>query len=260
MLTRLPPRALPLTVVAALCLHGASPAWAQANRLSDLIGVKGSSGETELINRGYTHVDVSKHQGTAYSYWWRNSGNNCVRVATNDGRYRSIIDADASDCGQTQRESSGISDGAKVAIGAAAILGIAALAHKSHHRDDNSYNEQQTAEFERGYRDGLYHHSFQNYNNSREYANGFDKGESERRSQTGYRSGNGHGWGNWSWTSCANEGGFCSFNGSGTVRFGIDGQFVTRRASNGLRCETRSFGDDPAYGRRKECWVRLDDR
>jgi hypothetical protein len=242
-----------------MCAQGTAPAWAQASALSDLIGAKGASGETQLINRGYAHVDTHKHHGNAFSYWWSNRNNSCVRVTTNDGRYRAVVDVDASDCGQTKRET-GMSDGAKVAIGAAALLGIAALAHKSHHRDDNNYNEEQTAEFERGYRDGLYHNGLHNYNNSREYSHGFDKGESERREQSGYRNGNGHGWGNWSWTSCAAEGGFCSFNGSGTVRYGAEGHFVTRRATNGLRCETRSFGDDPAYGRRKECWVRLDSR
>ena len=70
-------------------------------------------------------------------------------MTTRDGRYAEIDNVDESDCGQTRKES-GMSDGAKVAIGAAALLGIAALAHKSHHRDDRNYNEEETADFERG--------------------------------------------------------------------------------------------------------------
>lgn len=117
-----------------------SPAWAQtANRLQDLVGARGAGGETELERRGYTHIDTSKSRDAAFSYWWSNEAGSCVRVTTRDGRYQALMDVDPSDCGQTRKET-GMSDGAKVAVGAAALLGIAALLHKSHHRDDRNFD------------------------------------------------------------------------------------------------------------------------
>jgi hypothetical protein len=248
-------RALAYGLVFALSVPVA-PAWAgPADDLRDLVDAKGSSGELELERRGYTHVDTSKSTDAAYSYWWNNAKSSCVRVTTRAGRYKFLIDTDPSDCGQTKKES-GMSDGAKVAIGAAALLGIAALAHKSHHRGDRNFNEHQTAEFERGYRDGLYHNSFNNYSDSREYNDGYNQGVDERRQQSNYRWGNGNPNYGTDWVQCSSEGGYCSFRGSAQVRFGVDGRYVTRRAFNGIACNENAFGDDPAYGKRKQCFVR----
>jgi len=169
----------------ALALNG-SPAFAQAaNDLRDLVGAKGAGGEADLERRGYTHIDTNKSSNAAFGYWWNNQKSSCIRVTTRDGRYQALIDVDPSECGQTKKES-GMSDGAKVAIGAAALLGIAALAHKSHHRDDRDYNEQQAADFECGYRDGLYNNSFNSRGGSGEYSDGYNKGAEERRQQSGH--------------------------------------------------------------------------
>lgn len=162
---------------------------AASDDLRDLIGAKGAGGEVELERRGYTHIDTDKGRSTSYSYWWSNAKQACIRVETNDGRYRALNDTDPSDCGQTKKEA-GMSDGAKIAIAAAAILGVAALAHKSHQREDQNYNEQQTADFERGYRDGLYNNSYHNYGNNREYSDGYSKGVEERGRQSSYRGSN----------------------------------------------------------------------
>jgi hypothetical protein len=252
-------RAIAGLLAGALSLPSVT-AWAgPADDLRDLVDARGSSGEAELERRGYTHIDTSKYSNTAYSHWWSNAKNSCIRVTTRDGRYQALVDTDPSDCGRTQKES-GMSDGAKVAIGAAALLGIAALAHKSHHRDDRNYNEEQTADFERGYRDGLYNNSFHNYNESREYNDGYSKGVDERRQQSSYRWGNGSANYGSDWVACGNEGSFCSFRGPGVVRFGTDGRFVTRRGFDGMHCTTDAFGDDPAYGKRKQCFVRQDGR
>jgi len=240
-------------VLPALPLHAA----AGADDLRDVVGARGRDGEPTLEQRGYTHVDTSKSSSAAYSYWWHNVQKVCVRVTTREGRFEEIINTDASDCGQTRKET-GVSDGAKVAIGAAALLGIAALAHKSHHRGDRSYNEQQTADFERGYRDGLYHNSYNNYGENREYSDGYSQGVDERRQQSGYRWGNGNPNYGAGWVQCSNEGGYCNFRGSAQVRFGVDGRFVTRRAFNGIACNEGAFGDDPAYGKRKHCFMRQD--
>lgn len=149
-----------------------------------------------------------------------------------------------------------MSDGAKMAVGAAALLGIAALLHKSHHRDDRNFNEQQTADFERGYRDGLYNNSFNNHGDNGEYNDGYNKGVNERSQQSSYRYGNGNANYGSDWEYCGSEGGYCSFRGSGEVRFGVNGRFVVRRAFNGMACDGNTFGDDPAFGQKKQCFVR----
>lgn len=165
-----------------------APAWAgPADDLRDLVGARGASGESALETRGYTHVDTAKSRDAAFGYWWSNAKRACVRVTTRDGRYEALTDVDASDCGQTRRDG-GVSDGAKVAMAAAAILGVTALAHKSHHRDDRNYDERQTADFERGYRDGLYNHAYHNYDSSREYGDGYSRGVEERGRESSYRN------------------------------------------------------------------------
>lgn len=58
------------------------------------------------------------------------------------------------------------------------------------------------------------------------------------------------------WEFCANEGGFCHFSGPGEVRYGANGQFLTRRAINGMPCSVQAFGRDPIYGKAKQCFVR----
>lgn len=318
--------AIACLLAGALSLPSAT-AWAgPADDLRDLVDAKGAGGEAELERRGYTHIDTHKSTNSAYGYWWSNAKSSCIRVTTRDGRYQALTDVDPSDCGQTKKES-GMSDGAKVAVGAAALLGIAALAHKSHQRDDRNYNEQQTADFERGYRDGLYNNSFNSRGGSGEYSDGYNKGVDERRQQSGYRYGQGSdnygsGWtrcasegqycsvngsarvrygadnryeyrnvtggilcsvklfgdpaygihktceysshgsgyesvnfgGNWEY--CGSEGGYCSFSGPGEVRYGVKGKFIVRRAINGLPCDVNTFGDDPAYGQNKQCFVR----
>jgi hypothetical protein len=70
----------------------------------------------------------------------------------------------------------------KAALAAAAIAGVAILAHRSHERDEEKHkNEQQTAEFERGYRDGLYHQTYHDYNRSQAYVDGYQAGQESAR-------------------------------------------------------------------------------
>jgi len=252
-------RAMSAFVAAAMVMPALPVHAAGADDLRDVVGAKGRDGEPTLERRGYTHIDTGKSSTAAFSYWWNNTQKACIRVTTRDGRYAEIVNVDESDCGQTHKETSkdsGMSDGAKVAIGAAALLGIAALAHKSHHRDGRNYNEEETANFERGYRDGLYHNSFNNYDDSRDYNDGYNRGVDERRNQSGYRYGNGNANYGPEWVSCANEGSFCNFRGAAQVRFGVDGRYVTRRGFNGMSCTESAFGEDPAYGKRKHCFVR----
>jgi hypothetical protein len=62
--------------------------------------------------------------------------------------------------------------------------------------------------------------------------------------------------GNAAWNRCASEGQRCDFNGTVQVRYGTAGRFVYRDASNGVRCDSDSFGSDPYFGRSKTCEIR----
>ena len=62
------------------------------------------------------------------------------------------------------------------------------------------------------------------------------------------------------WEYCGREGGHCSFSGPGEVRYGVNGKFVVRRAINGMPCDVKAFGTDPAYGQEKQCFVRTQRR
>jgi hypothetical protein len=174
-------------LTASLLLAGL-PARAQVpDGLGDLVGVKGRDGEGELEKRGYVFHHTSKSETSAFSYWWHPGQSTCIRVLTTDGRYERITKTGNADC--TQKDAPGMSTGAAVAVGAAALLGIAALAHKSHHREDRPYDERQTADFERGFRDGLYNNTYHNYGNRRDYSDGYSKGVEQRRQESNYRGG-----------------------------------------------------------------------
>jgi hypothetical protein len=54
------------------------------------------------------------------------------------------------------------------------------------------------------------------------------------------------------WTSCASEGGTCSFSGTRDVRYGAGNSFVTRTFAGAALCSNTVFGD-PAYGVVKSC-------
>ena len=54
------------------------------------------------------------------------------------------------------------------------------------------------------------------------------------------------------WKLCAFEGGFCGFSGTKDVRYGANGSYVYRAATNGITCSNSVFGD-PAPGVPKQC-------
>lgn len=58
------------------------------------------------------------------------------------------------------------------------------------------------------------------------------------------------------WMHCADEGGYCAFQGFATVRYGVAGRYVYRDMAQGARCENGMFGEDPAPDVRKHCQVR----
>lgn len=72
---------------------------------------------------------------------------------------------------------------------ALAILGIVALAHNKHHYP-NGYaptSGEQTAEFERGYRDALHGYTYDERNGTRDYATGYEAGLGERENSVAHR-------------------------------------------------------------------------
>lgn len=54
------------------------------------------------------------------------------------------------------------------------------------------------------------------------------------------------------WGLCAAEGQVCTVSGTQTVRYGVDGAFVTRQVTGSVSCSNAVFGD-PAVGRVKRC-------
>ena len=165
-----------LTPVAALAKGAAD--------VRDLVGARAAGGETQLEERGWVSMSSHKGAGSSYVYWWNSRDKSCVRVTTRDGRYDQITDTGAPDCGQK----AGSGDKAAAIAGVAALVGVLALASKSHHRGDKDYdNQNDHADFERGHRDGLYHHPYSNGSNSRAYSDGYQSGVDERSHQSSYR-------------------------------------------------------------------------
>jgi hypothetical protein len=55
------------------------------------------------------------------------------------------------------------------------------------------------------------------------------------------------------WNVCAREGSPCNFRGAAMLRYGTEGRYAYREASDGLQCSNDAFGTDPAPGARKQC-------
>lgn len=141
--------------------------------ISDLVGMRGSSFDGEMENRGYTFI---KKVGVA-QFWWNGNSNTCVSAAFDNGRVSDIQSTASGDCGH----SGGGSSAAGIVAGAAAIGLIAALAghHKKNPaRDTAEYNDV----YQQGYNDGMYgaHYS---RNDSEAYHSGYMAGETERNNR-----------------------------------------------------------------------------
>lgn len=182
---RLATRCLAATISAALV---ATPALAEkAGSLTDINGARASSAEGMLEGRGFKHVSTHKNtMGYAYSYWWNKRDDNCVQVEVYGGRVETIMDAKDSDCGH----SGGGAGTAVAAVAGVALLG-ALLSHKSHHTGGKDYDEQGTAEFDRGYKDGLYNASYHNNSRSDAYSHGYEQGVDERNANLSHHHGRG---------------------------------------------------------------------
>jgi len=54
------------------------------------------------------------------------------------------------------------------------------------------------------------------------------------------------------WTDCAGENGVCSFSGTRQVRYGANGSYAYKSATDSIGCNNATFGD-PIYGTVKSC-------
>ena len=82
--------------------------------VSDLVGARGSSGEMELGQRGYSNVTMSH----GVQYWWNASTKACIGIKVSQGRYKSVSAASASKCNQSAKakgSGSEVSSNAKTA-------------------------------------------------------------------------------------------------------------------------------------------------
>lgn len=85
-----------------------------------------------------------------------------------------------------------LTDEQQAALAAAAIIGVAAIAHNSNHYQDgyNAKTAEEKAMFERGYRDGLHNEPYDSRHSSVAYGQGFDAGHKERSNRLSYKTSN----------------------------------------------------------------------
>ncbi|NKG36482.1 hypothetical protein [Acinetobacter johnsonii] len=141
------------------------------SELSDLVGIKASYGESEMISRGYKNIRTSRSEDRAWAYWFNDSTNTCVTVAIYNGRYNAITDSPY-DCGEaaanshTSSSQKHHSDAATVAGAALAIGAVAALAkyEHDHNKRSESYEIPQEIKNLEGARANSADTVFRNYN------------------------------------------------------------------------------------------------
>lgn len=172
--------------------------------IADLVGARGAGGETQLEARGYTHIKTEKGDDRAWSYWWHSGRRECVTVAVVDGRFDAITTSPAPDCNQSAKKTdSGVGAAAAVAV---TMIGIAALAHQSHqHEDGKHLSEADDAQYERGYRDGLYAETYHNYDRSDAYSGGYTRGVEQHDYETRHRDGQASGAGGYAPSAKVND-------------------------------------------------------
>lgn len=87
-----------LALLTPLALPGVASAQTAPSDVSDLVGARGSSGETALASRGYVNVGAESGDDRTWTYWWNERRGVCLSVATMNGRYDSIMATPAPDC------------------------------------------------------------------------------------------------------------------------------------------------------------------
>ena len=180
--------------VIAVCLFSSVVSASVPGDVEDLVGKRARNADPALQRHGYVHIETQKSGNhTSYGHWWSYSRKQCLEVQYGHGKVRSIRDVSTYDCNQRphhlEHEDSDTAKSAAIAVGAAALIGAIAIAHKSNHHDEGNHYDDNNyeLEFERGHRDALHNHSYDNYNETRAYTNGYDSGVEQRTHDTSYR-------------------------------------------------------------------------
>ncbi len=85
-------------LVGTALLTSQAAAQVTPSDVRDLVGARGSSGESELASRGYVNVGGQGGDDRKWTYWWNERRGVCLSVATVNGRYDSIVSTPAPDC------------------------------------------------------------------------------------------------------------------------------------------------------------------
>lgn len=89
---------IPMILVGGALLAGPAAAQVTPSDVQDLVGARGSSGESELASRGYVNVGGQSGDDRKWTYWWNDQRGVCLSVTTREGRYDSIVSTPAPDC------------------------------------------------------------------------------------------------------------------------------------------------------------------
>lgn len=84
-----------LSLLMAIPVAAQDPA---PREVRDLIGVRASSGETQLKVRGYVWIKTEEGGDRKYMNWWKQGTRTCINVVTFNGRYDTINTVPAFDC------------------------------------------------------------------------------------------------------------------------------------------------------------------
>ncbi|WP_185830072.1 MULTISPECIES: hypothetical protein [Stenotrophomonas] len=90
---------VPAVIGVLLAVAGGASAQTPS-ALADLVGARGSSGETQLEARGYQFVKSNTVRDQKWAFWWSRDQAQCVQIATSDGRYSAIQSVPAANCGE----------------------------------------------------------------------------------------------------------------------------------------------------------------
>jgi hypothetical protein len=158
---------------------------AMPDNLADIVYTDTDWGREQLRARGYTMIQSDHHNGKRIEYWWQHSSRTCIKARSADGKFDDLSETTRTDCNQYDKSMAKDDNAAAIAIGAAALLGAAALAHQSHERDNkHGESSQSVADFDRGYRDGMYNQPYHNYGNASAYSDGYSEGNRKRDEET----------------------------------------------------------------------------
>ncbi|MFQ6539742.1 hypothetical protein [Aphanothece stagnina] len=93
--------------IAALCgLSSVAHAQSTVPDLTDLIGARGSSAETEVQSRGY---QFTGNLGSS-ALWWNRRTKTCASITVDEGRVVSIMKSPSADCGKKDHPVAELSD------------------------------------------------------------------------------------------------------------------------------------------------------